>query len=426
MEFGMGAGVGAHTGATGVRVVLATPGRLVATLELASGGAPSTARASVQMQPPVAVAGGKLVMEDVDPGTVDLKLSGPEFGEHVQRDVVVKPGETTDLGTIKLPVPRTLRGKVVDTAGAPVADAKVSVGRFLVSGGTYEEGTDDEEGDASSAWSRSGRIARTGADGTFVIVGVPPRESQVAAETATAVSLAATIPAGAGDPPAMTLVLQPAGGLSGKVTRGGKTVEGVQVSVVPKGAAGGQMSEVAAGPDGTYRFERLPAGPAIVRTLMMGSDMNMVSHTVDATIVAGKVTTLDIDMPAAGNVTLTVTIQGKGGAAIPSAQVILMRGLVAYKNGKEAMEGTMSGGSMVGVGFAVGGGSTPFKDLAPGTYSVCTVPLPGDMSDTQMMARLDEHMDIIAVHCARVDVAAAPASQAFTHEVPPAAPLPAE
>jgi protocatechuate 3,4-dioxygenase beta subunit len=426
MDFGMGAGVGAHTGATGVRVVLATPGRVVATLELAGGGAPTTARASVAMQPPVLVASGKLVMEDVEPGAVDLRLTGPEFGEHAVRNVVIKPGETTDLGTIKLPVPRTLRGKVVDAGGAPVAGAKVSVGRFLVSGGTFDDDSSEEDGDAGDPWSRSGRTARSGSDGSFVIVGVPPRESQVAAETATAVSLSATIPPGVGDPPAMTLVVQPAGGLAGKVTRGGQPVDGVQVSVVPKAAAGGQMSEVSAGPDGTYRFERLPAGPATVRTLKLGADMNMVSHTVDVTIVAGRVTNLDIDMPAAGNVTLTVTIQGKGGAAIPSAQVILMRGLVAYKNGKEAMEGTMSGGSMVGVGFAVGGGSTPFKDLAPGTYSVCTVPLPGDMSDTQMMARLGEHMDIIAVHCARVDVAAAPASQAFTHEVPPAAPLPAE
>lgn len=426
MDFGMGAGVGAHTGATGVRVVLATPGRVIATLELASGGAPTTARASLPMQPAVAVAGGKLVMEDVEPGTVDLHLTGPEFGEHTQRDVVVKPGETTDLGTIKLPVPRTLRGKVVDAGGAPVAGAKVTVGRFLVSGGTFDEGNEEEDGDAGDPWSRSGRTARSGDDGGFVIVGVPTRETQIAAETADAVSLAATIPAGAGDPPAMTLVMQPAGGLTGKVTRGGKLVEGVQVSVVPKGAAGGQMSEVAAGPDGTYRFDRLPAGPATVRTLLIGSDMNLVSHSSEVTIVAGKVTTLDVDMPAAGNVTLTVTIRGKGGAAIPSAQVILMRGVVAYKNGKEAMEGTTAGGSMVGVGFTVGGGSTPFKDLAPGTYSVCTVPLPGDLSDQQLMARLGEHMDSIAVHCAKVDVAAAPASQTFTHEVPPAAPLPAE
>lgn len=421
MGFGMERAASAHTGATGVRVVLPTPGKLTGTLVLASGAAPSAARAHVGWTLPVPVVAGKVLVDEVDPGKYDVRFTGPEFGEFVQRDVVIEPGKTTDLGKITLPAARVLRGTVVDADGQPVEGALVSVAQFLVSSGKVDTGGG---GDDDQFGGRGARTARTGADGGFAVIGLPERPMQAMAEHARGASSAIAIPAGTGDPTPVTLTLRPYGSLAGRITKGGAPMGGAQVVATPKGAAAGQMNVVMAGEDGAFLYEQIVAGTYFVQASQAGFGSTSSAVPVEVEVVAGKRAQVTIDVPV-GDVELAVTVKGKGGATIGAAQVVLFRGTVAFKTGKDVMDGMTSGSSMVGANFAMGTTPVAFKDLPAAAYSVCTVPLPGDLSDPQTLMRMNEHAAEMAVYCAPVTVAAAPAKQAFTHEVPPAAPLPA-
>ncbi len=417
--FAMERAAAAHTGATGVRVVLPTPGKLTGTLVLASGAAPSVAKTHVGWTPPVPVVAGKVQLDEIDPGKYDVRFTGPDFGEFVQRDVVIEAGKTTDLGKVTLPVARVLRGNVVDAAGQPVAGALVSVAQFLISSGKVDAGTADND----QLGGRGARTARTGADGGFAVVGLPDRPLQAMAEHDSGASSAVAIAAGTGDPAAVTLTLRAFGSLAGVVTKGGAPMGGAQVMATPKGAASGQLNIVIAGDDGTFLYEQIAAGTYFLQASAAGFGSTSSAAPIEIEVVAGKRTTANLDVPV-GSVELAVTIKGKGGAAIAAAQVVLFRGTVGFKTGKDVMDGMTGGSSMVGANFAAGTAPVTFKDLPAAAYSVCTVPLPGDLSDPQTLMRMNEHANEMAVYCAPVTVTATPAKQAFTQEVPPAAPLP--
>ncbi len=104
------------------------------------GGQPITA--GVKLEHPAGgvhtkarIDGGSLVFEKVPPGSMDLVYWGPE-GERLERSVDVPPGGVVDLGTIVLGRPQSFRVRIVDEAGAPLAeDVGLSAARpELVSG----------------------------------------------------------------------------------------------------------------------------------------------------------------------------------------------------------------------------------------------------------------------------------------------------
>src|SRR5699024_429156 len=107
------------------------------------------------------------------------------------------------------------------------------------------------------------------------------------------------------------------------------------------------------------------------------------------------------------------------------AQVFLFRGVVAVRNAKELTEGFLAGG-VQGMKFWFGDGKPlpEFDELIAGNYSVCTIPITGDLSDPKFQARLQEHMEVLAVHCKQVKLAASPQKQTVVHEVPGMPPLP--
>lgn len=65
-------------------------------------------------------AAGNFTWERQRPGQLELEVSAPEH-ETLHAVVSVKPGGTTDMGTLELTGKATLRGRVVDGSGAPVA-----------------------------------------------------------------------------------------------------------------------------------------------------------------------------------------------------------------------------------------------------------------------------------------------------------------
>jgi hypothetical protein len=75
-------------------------------------------------------------------------------------------------------------------------------------------------------------------------------------------------------------------------------------------------------------------------------------------------------------------------------------------------------------GLGVGKPIPEFEELVAGDYSVCTIPIVGDLNDSTLMQRIQQHMDAVATYCKQVKVAAAPAKQTVVHEVPTMSPLP--
>ena len=66
-----------------------------------------------------------------------------------------------------------------------------------------------------------------------------------------------------------------------------------------------------------------------------------------------------------------------------------------------------------------------FTELVPGSYSVCSIPITGNMADSTFLQRLQENANILKVYCKPVTLAAAPDKQTVAQELPAMVPLPA-
>jgi hypothetical protein len=151
--------------------------------------------------------------------------------------------------------------------------------------------------------------------------------------------------------------------------------------------------------------------------------MRTTSTTVQ--VKAGQQTTVTIDIPV-GSIALDVQIKPMANQQVDAAQVFLLAGTVAISNAKQLGDGFFQGG-MQGMKFWFSKAPAPpeYSDLVPGDYSVCSVPITGDLSDTTFQQRLQENMQSLKVYCKPVKLAAAPTTQTVVQELPAMAPLPA-
>jgi len=406
----------AKVGDTAVRIVLPATGSLVGKLVLETGAVPKLAYVELGGQAATPAIAGAFEVKDLAPGPYDLHVWGPEFSELVKHDVKIEPGKATDLGTLTVVRGRRLVGRVVDSSGTPAAGVHVKLGQMLFSSAA---GDDDSSSDDLSGL-RSGDTDQTGA---FVITGVPPKSTVVMADDPTrGQSLAQNVPGGTDDPPPVTLALRGFGSIVGRVTQKGQPLANVAVSETTKGG-GPQAGFVETGADGTFTMPKVPEGTIIVAaTQMQMMAMKSTSQTVQ--VVAGQTTQVAIDIPV-GSVTLVVQVQAIPGNQVNAAQVFLLAGTVNVTNSKQLIDGLFQG-AMQGMKLWFGNPSTPpeFDDLVPGSYSVCTIPITGDMSDPTFQQRVQENMQTLAVYCKPVVVNASPAQQTFVDSVPAMTPLP--
>ena len=95
-------------------------------------------------------------------------------------------------------------------------------------------------------------------------------------------------------------------------------------------------------------------------------------------------------------------------------------------NGKQLLDSFIAGGAQ-GMKFWFGEGKPPaeFEELVPGDYTVCSIPITGDMNDPQFMMRINENAQTLKAYCKAAKVPAAPLKQAMTQELPWMTPLPA-
>lgn len=410
-------GVKAAVGDTGVRLVIAAPGRVVGTLSLAaSHRPPSFATVRVGSRPAMPVAGGAFDIEDLQPGDYDMTIHGPEFAEIVQR-VHVASGATTDLGAITARAGRRLRGTVVGTDGQPIAGATVSVGDLLVS----VQGAEGQLGNLQDAINiRTGVSAE---DGSFEVIGIPHSSTSAVADHATrGRSAMATIPEGADDPPPVKLVVHALGTISGQVTLDGAAAADVMVSDAPKDA-GAQATLVRTDSQGHFTLDRVTEGSHVLQAIQQQQGAMKAASTT-ANVVAGQVTTVVLDIKA-GDITLTVQIQPVPGNKVDAAQVFLFSGVATPATGKDVMALFYQGNAK---GMKIwSGGTQPaptFTELVPGAYSVCTIPITGDLTDPAFRQHMKANLPGLHVYCGAVTIAPSPTTQSYTATVPAMTPFP--
>jgi protocatechuate 3,4-dioxygenase beta subunit len=413
-------GTPAKVGDKNVKITLAADGSVVGKLVLENGSAPKHATVQLGYQPSTpAKSDGTFALADIAPGKYDLHVRGPEFAEFVQRDVEVKPGKPTDVGTLTLMRGRKLVGKVIDGAGNAVPGAKVKTGDMLFS----MQGAEDQmESFEEMAGMRTGV---TDQDGRFTLIGIAKKSTNVIADhPMRGRSAAIEIGAGTDDPPAVTLTLKGFGTISGKVTSKGEPVGGATITDTPKGG-GAQVRMVQSEADGTFTLTKIGEGTHVVSAMQGGGlSMSFKSTSTTVQVTAGKDTKVAIDIPV-GTITLVAQVKPKAGDKVDSAQVFLFRGGVAVKNAKELTEGFLAG-SVQGMKFWFGAGKPmpEFDELVAGNYSLCAIPITGDLSDSTFTQRLQEHMEALMVYCKKVVLAASPDKQTATIEVPTMSPLP--
>jgi protocatechuate 3,4-dioxygenase beta subunit len=410
----------AKPGDTNLRLVLPAPGSIKGKLVLAAGGEPKLAMVSLGWRRQTPAVEGVFELTDVEAGTVDVTIRGLEFAEKTVRDVVVKSGAATDVGTITLERGRRLAGTVIDAAGAPVEGAVVRVGRML-----YTEGGKAGADDGNVEELFGIRSTTTGADGTFAIVGIPKEAGTVAAEHPTkGRSDALKVAAGTDDPPALKLTLHGFGSIAGTVTEKGQPIQ-AQVMATPK-TGGTQFVAVTSGPDGTFVIDKVAAGTHRLTAMKVGMASMSGSQAVDVVVKPNERVTQNLEIPV-GDVTIEVTIKPKAGAQVDAAQVFLFRGVVAAKNAEELTEAFTSGSASTGgMQFWMGTGTVKFDEQLAGRISLCSIPITGDLRDPVFGQRLQKHSDLLAVYCMGVEVKPTPKLQPVTQELPTMNPLPAD
>ena len=410
-------GASGKVGDKNVRIVLPATGTLIGKLHVDGQDAPPhLASVSVGYQMPTPIVDGSFQIKELAAGTYDVHFTGAEFASFVQHDVNVPPGKVTDLGTVVVYRGRRLTGTVVDASGAPVAGAKVKLGTMLFSSAVDDPNTnfDDLAGLKTTI---------TDQDGSFALIGVPAKETNIVADQPDkGRSLAQAVPLTDGDPPPMTLQLRGFGSISGTVTSQGQPVPGVTVSESSVGGTA-QAMFTQSGADGTFAMAKVPEGQTVLAAIQTQM-MSMKSTSVTISVVAGKQSTVTLDIPV-GTITLTVVVQALPGNEVDAAQVFLFHGAVSVTNGKQLTDGVFQGG-VQGMKFWLGPGkgNPTFDELVAGAYTVCTVPITGNMSDPTFLGRIQENMESIKVYCKPVTVQPTPNAQTFESDVPAMTPLP--
>jgi Carboxypeptidase regulatory-like domain len=409
----------ARTGDRNVRLVLASPGRVLGKIATGDGKPPELASVIVTGHMPVTTRNGAFSVGEIEPGRYDVTVRGPEFAERTLRDVEVKAGEDKDVGTITVVRGRRITGTVVDSAKRPVAGAKIRLGEYLIS-----SGSSSDDGATRSIEEMQGVLTTTSdAKGTFSLGGLSALKTlRIAAETAAGRSLPVEVPAGEGDAAPVVLQLRAFGSIAGTVTIKGKPAGKLSLSAGDKGAGmNGIFGSTNA--DGTYLLERIPEGEQTVMVMRTGG-MSMSSTRAQVTVTGGKRAKLDIDIKG-GDLTLTTPISALPNQVVNAAQVFLFEGTVELANGKALMERFNQGA--IGMQFWFGGGAPApsFKELAAGSYSACAIPITGEMTDPQFMQRLQQNTQMLAVYCKPVKLTAAPLQQSLPLALPAMTPLPA-
>lgn len=418
---GMGKGIPAKTGDSDVRVVLATSATIEGKVSLSDGSTPDVAIVSVGFRPGVPVTKGKFTLRDIPPGTYELVIRGPEFATAYVPDIEVVAAARLDLGSISVETGRVLRGIVTGPSGQAIAGANIVMGTQV-----YSDGTSLTPKGAGAELDDMMGLRRTVTDesGRFSIYGLGKGKSVVVADHVEyGRSLGLELPKGTEDLD-VPLRLLPVGSVRGTVQLNDKPVPNVQVLLTStQGAA--HLVIVQSDERGAFYAERVVSGELKVSAMLNAAGSGSMAAVV-VTVEPDKEAEAHLSITE-GNITLEVTVDGRLNgepAAIDASQVFLFKGDVALNTGGELNALFLKAASGSQMTFAMGAQKATFSKVVPGAYSVCVIPINGDMNNPTFAQKLQRHVDGIAVYCSKTKVSEAPTQQAHTAIVPPMTPLP--
>lgn len=299
--------------------------------------------------------------------------------------------------------PRDLSGRVVDGQGKPVANADVVVAQKLASDGKYLYAANPR------AYEQMVHVYRTRADaaGQFRFTGVSSSSMYIAAEGATGRSWPLRVEQGRAQSN-MTLTLRPFGRLEGTVTViGGRGAAGIDVFAVAAGESTQPRAGVGVVVDrrGHFEIPRLAAGTYLVMLQAGGDSAGRMFSARKVTIAPGKTAKLALKVET-GGVNVDMVVADADGKDIGTLQLALFSGHVQAKNlvqVRKAFAGAVkTANTRVGNTKPVAETNSQhfvFHKLSPGKYTVCAVPLGGDIKDPQLVRTLRNIKDELPVRC---------------------------
>jgi len=286
----------------------------------------------------------------------ELELEATKRGLPSARSSAMKvgPGERKSGVTITIPRGVAVTGRVIDTKGKPLSGVSVTAAESRPSGGgpggirrmiinSIVRGPDDD-------------VVRSGSDGTFSLrvregsYDLSFRREGLAGKTLRAQQI------GANAKP-VEVTLEPGVEVSGRITRGGTPVEGV--NVIPIGTD--SMMPVQTGPDGTFRITDQAPGEMML-AFSKREDFIQMNRAVTA-----PANDINIDLPPGGRVI---------------GRVVDKTSHTPIKSFEAGISGTRGGGGMVMVmppslqSFTSDDGTFVLENVPAGTQTL-TVNAPG-------------------------------------------------
>ena len=368
----------AHPGEK-LRIVVPNQGKITGKVAFADGKIPTafTVRLGNSYGTPFASTDGSFSLSAVA-GAHGLVVDGPSFLAAKSREVVVKEGAPTDVGTITVEPGRSISGRVLDERHNPVPGAKVAGGKLL-SGGGKELYIPDESIDAKDT--------TTDADGRFHLDGFSPGPLTIVAGTTTGRSPSIEIPPGTASA-TIDLVIAPTTSIDGVVTREGKPLGDTVVIAKPIGAIGSNFF-VVTGPDGTFALDALAPGAYLVSPMVGGGGPKPKDiYIVRADLVLGTRTHVEVDTTP-GPATVTVTAKTEDGQPVAMGGLFLVEAKVEIHSAVQLMSpdqmNAIFGAKPITVHMrGVMGGSSEVEGVKVGDATLCVTPFagrpPGDMS----------------------------------------------
>lgn len=405
-------GVEARTGDTDVKVVLPADGGIKGKVAFANGEPPDLFTVSVGWRrgTPFSTKDGSFELTELPPQEFTATIQGPGFDQR-RIKVEVEEGKTADLGTITVAQGRRVVGRVVDSNGSGVQGANVSAGRMVTGDGS---GTSTGQG-RGHPLARDTKRAVSDENGDFAISGVGLGDMSVVADHETlGRSVPFTVQMSSESITAVQLTILKTGTLEGIVRKSGSPEPDVFVTATSTKAPSVAFN-VATGPDGAYRFDRLAPDTYRVKAMAAGSPMrgmSFYSELVD--ILPDATAKLDIELDS-GPTTLHVAL--KADEELNFSRLAILPGAVQAATARE-LEATVGAGTgFEGSGMSIRGQPAQATGLSKGPYTVCATVYPPQVSGMGgVMDYMKREGDNLVVQCESVVIGDA-AEQNMTMKV---------
>ncbi|MFP2962824.1 carboxypeptidase regulatory-like domain-containing protein [Myxococcus sp. 1LA] len=388
--FWLTTGVVASVGDEDVRLTLQSPGTLRGRVVRSDGTVPERFSVALSMSPPLEMQGtqGTFVLAAVPPGQHVLTVLAQGLAPKTVEDISIEAGDDKALGVITLADGRPLNGIVLDDQGVPVPGASVIAGPQLLGSGS-QPGPAPLRGSSDS-------------NGRFHLEGGGQEPLTVMAEhpdVGRSLPVVSTVETQATP---LELKLRPLAGLEGTVRSGGQPVGNAAVVAAPLGSSTGRFMVVTRA-DGRYHFDRLSKGEHVVTAVLQEGPTSQLQQSLLARI-GEQHTPLDIDVTLGGQ-TLTIHVLEHDGQRLLNGQLYLSTGALQVATlGQLETVLASRGEGQTRVQLLLNAQPVSLSRLSAGHYTLCVVPVRGDLDNPTQTQRLRDGASQLPVSCRAVDV----------------------